>query len=92
MTSITIKKLNTTDTNFSVQLKKILTWNESDDLEIHQRVLSIISDVRKNGDPAVIEYTNLFDHCNVSAASELEISKEQLKKPGIICRLNRQKH
>ncbi len=80
MTSITIKKLNTTDTNFSAQLKKILTLNESDDLEIHQRVLSIISDVRKNGDPAVIEYTNLFDHCNVSAASELEISKEQLKK------------
>ncbi|MSR17085.1 MAG: histidinol dehydrogenase [Methylococcaceae bacterium] len=79
MTSITIKKLNNTDTNFSVQLKKLLTWNENDDLEIHQRVLSIISDVRKNGDPAVIEYTNQFDHCNVSAASELEISKEQLK-------------
>ena len=53
MTSITIKKLNATDTNFSTELKKILTWNENDDLEIHQRVLSIISDVRKNGDSAV---------------------------------------
>ncbi|MGB4499271.1 MAG: histidinol dehydrogenase [Methylococcaceae bacterium] len=79
MTTITIKKLNAADANFNTQLKDLLAWNESDDLEIHQRVLSIISDVRKNGDSAVIEYTNRFDHCNVSTASELEISKEKLK-------------
>jgi histidinol dehydrogenase len=79
MTNITIKKLNAADTNFNAQLKDLLAWNESDDLDIHQRVLSIIADVRKNGDTAVIEYTNRFDHCRVSTASELEISKEKLK-------------
>ncbi len=79
MTKITIKKLNASDTNFTTQLHDLLAWNETDDLAIHQRVLEIISNVRKNGDSAVIEYTNRFDHCAVSQASELEISKEQLK-------------
>ncbi len=79
MNDIRIKKLNSKDTNFNIQLKELLAWNESDDLAIHQRVLEIISDVRKNGDSAVIEYTNRFDHCSISTANELEISKEKLK-------------
>ncbi|MFI3122847.1 MAG: histidinol dehydrogenase, partial [Methylococcales bacterium] len=79
MTKITIKKLNASDTNFTTQLHDLLAWNETDDLAIHQRVLEIISNVRKNGDSAVIEYTNRFDHCAVSEASELEIPKEKLK-------------
>ena len=79
MTTITIKKLNASDATFNAQLNDLLAWNENDDLDIHQRVLSIISDVRKRGDEAVIEYTNRFDRCHVSAASELEIPKEKLK-------------
>jgi histidinol dehydrogenase len=77
--TISIKKLNATDANFNAQLQDLLAWNESDDLDINQRVLSIVADVRKRGDDAVIEYTNRFDHCHVSAANELEISKEKLK-------------
>jgi histidinol dehydrogenase len=79
MSNLTIKKLNAADANFDAQLKDLLAWNETDDLAIHQRVLEIIADVRKRGDDAVIEYTNRFDHCDVSAAGELEISKEKLK-------------
>ncbi|MDD5215205.1 MAG: histidinol dehydrogenase [Methylococcales bacterium] len=77
--TISIKKLNAADADFNAQLQDLLAWNETDDLAIHQRVLEIIADVRKNGDSAVIEYTNRFDHCTVSVASELEISKEKLK-------------
>ena len=79
MINITIKKLNASDANFTTQLQDLLAWNETDDLAIHQRVLDIISDVRKNGDAAVIEYTNRFDHCTISMASELEIPNEKLK-------------
>jgi histidinol dehydrogenase len=79
MSNLTIKKLNAAEANFDAQLKDLLAWNETDDLAIHQRVLGIIADVRKRGDDAVIEYTNRFDHCDVSAAGELEISKEKLK-------------
>lgn len=79
MSNLTIKKLNAADVDFDMQLKNLLAWNETDDLAIHQRVLEIIADVRKRGDEAVIEYTNRFDHCEISKSNELEISKEKLK-------------
>ncbi len=42
-------------------------------------VVAIIADVRKNGDHAVIEYTNRFDQRNVSQVSELELAPAILK-------------
>ena len=79
MSNLIIQKLNTTSADFDQQLKNLLAWNETDDLDIHKRVLDIIADVRKRGDAAVIEYTNRFDNREVINASELEISKEILQ-------------
>ncbi len=79
MSNLIIQKLNTTSVDFDQQLKNLLAWNETDDLDIHKRVLDIIADVRKRGDAAVIEYTNRFDNREVINASELEISKEILQ-------------
>ncbi|TXL18484.1 histidinol dehydrogenase [Methylococcaceae bacterium HT3] len=75
----TITRLNSSDSDFQAQLKKLLAFEESSDHEVHQRVLDIIANVRKNGDQAVLEYTNQFDQCSLSKASELEFSQEQLK-------------
>ncbi|NOQ16008.1 MAG: histidinol dehydrogenase [Methyloprofundus sp.] len=75
----TITRLNSSDANFSTDLQQLLAWEESSDQEIHQRVLDIIANVRKNGDQAVIDYTNQFDRCNLSNASQLEISQEKMK-------------
>jgi histidinol dehydrogenase len=74
-----ITRLNSTDSDFQAQLKNLLAWEESPDNDIHQRVLNIIDNVRKNGDQAVIDYTNQFDHCSVTDAVQLEISQAQLK-------------
>ena len=74
-----ITRLNSTDTEFNTQLQSLLAWEESSDNEIHQRVLDIIANVRKNGDQAVIDYTNQFDHCSIKNSAQLEISQEQLK-------------
>jgi len=74
-----ITRLNSTDSDFQTQLKNLLAWEESSDNDIHQRVLDIIDNVRKNGDQAVIDYTNQFDHCSVTDAAQLEISQAQLK-------------
>ena len=79
MSNLIIQKLNTSSADFDQQLKNLLAWNETDDLDIHKRVLDIIADVRKRGDAAVIEYTNRFDNREVINASELEISKEILQ-------------
>ncbi len=77
--SINITRLDASFVDFDRQLKDLLAFNESDDLEIHQRVLTIIADVRNNGDQAVIDYTNRFDHRAVMEASELELAPETLK-------------
>jgi len=79
MSDINIQKLNTTAPDFDQQLQALLAWNETDDLDIHKRVLDIIADVRKRGDAAVIDYTNRFDNREVVDAGELEMSKDTLK-------------
>ena len=79
MSNIRIQKLNASDTHFNAQLTQLLAWDETDDFAIHQQVLDIISNVRKNGDKAVIEYTTRFDHCAIAHANELELSPETLK-------------
>ncbi|MEI7994121.1 MAG: histidinol dehydrogenase [Methylococcaceae bacterium] len=79
MTDLKITKLDFSSADFDRQLRNLLVWNETDDLDIHQRVLAIIADVRKNGDNAVLDYTNRFDDRNISQVGDLELSKEALK-------------
>ncbi len=79
MSYLTITKLDAASVDFDQQLQHLLAWDEADDLDIQQRVLAIIADVRKNGDKAVIDYTNRFDQRNITQSCELELSKEALK-------------
>jgi len=79
MNKITLTRLDATSTDFVAQLGHLLAWNESEDLSIHQRVREIINEVRILGDQALVDYTNRFDRRAVASASELELSKAQLK-------------
>ena len=79
MSDLNITKLDASSTDFDQQLQQLLAWDETDGRDIQHRVLDIIADVRKNGDKAVIDYTNRFDHRNITQAGELELSKEILK-------------
>ncbi|MEN9756750.1 MAG: histidinol dehydrogenase [Pseudomonadota bacterium] len=79
MSNIRIQKLSASDANFNAQLTQLLAWDETDDFTIHQQVLDIISNVRKKGDEAVIEYTNRFDHCAITHANDLELASSTLK-------------
>ena len=76
---INIKRLDTNNTDFTEQLQQVLAWDESDDLDIQQRVLAILADVKKRGDTAVIDYTNRFDKRDIQTADELFMSSKQLK-------------
>ena len=79
MPYLTMNKLDASSVHFSEQLKKLLDWNEADDLDVQSRVLNIIADVRNKGDQAVIDYTNRFDHRDIKQATDLEFSKGKLK-------------
>lgn len=80
MTQITMLRLDSTNSEFSRQLEQRLAWDASDDLAIHQRVLEIISDLRKRGDQALIDYTNRFDKTEFKSARDLELNPAALKR------------
>lgn len=80
MTSIKITRLDSTSTDFTNQLNTLLAWDEADNLEVHQQVIDIIKKVRKDGDKAVIEYTNQFDHTSFKKASDIELPSSTLKQ------------
>ncbi|MFI3185534.1 MAG: histidinol dehydrogenase [Methylococcaceae bacterium] len=79
MSDINITRLDASSAGFDRQLQDLLSFDAADDLEIHQRVLAIIADVRINGDQAVIAYTNRFDNRAITKAVELELAPETLK-------------
>jgi histidinol dehydrogenase len=79
MPKITLTRLDAASPDFAASLDRLLAWNESEDLSVHQRVLEIIADVRACGDRALIDYTNRFDRRELNQASELELDKAQLK-------------
>ena len=80
MSEIKPLRLDSSAVDFAARLKQRLSWDASEDFEIHQRVLSIIADIRQRGDQALLEYTNCFDHTNIKQASALELSQDSLKK------------
>ena len=79
MTEFNIARIDAASTDFSNRLKALLSWNETDDLDIQKRVLDIIAEIKSRGDQAVIDYTNRFDQRNISTATELELSHTALK-------------
>jgi len=77
---LNISSLNYSDANFYQQLDKLLAWEASIDGDIAKIVADILTDVKKRGDAAVIEYTNKFDRMSLADASEFELNKEQLQR------------
>ncbi len=74
-----ITRLITTSETFNTQLELLLNWDETSDLELQQQVLDIVNTVRRQGDQAVIDYTNRFDQCSISASNELELASDRLQ-------------
>jgi histidinol dehydrogenase len=79
MTALKLTRLSASDQDFNAQLERLLAWDEEDDQNIQHQVVDIISAVRKEGDKAVLGYTNKFDQTEFSTASEFEISSDELK-------------
>jgi histidinol dehydrogenase len=75
-----INRLKTSDNNFWSLLKDLLAWDNVSNDSVQSVVKQILSDVRHNGDKAVVEYTNKFDRMNVSDMSAFSIPEERLHK------------
>jgi histidinol dehydrogenase len=80
MSTISIKRLHSTDADFWPQLEQLLAWESVSDAAVAKTVEGILADVRQRGDAAVIDYTNRFDRLQVSGMQELEIAPTQLNE------------
>jgi len=77
--NLDIKRLDANSDSFDAQLQQLLAWESVSDTNVNRIVDDILQDVRKRGDQAIIEYTNKFDHTDVSTMSELQLSSDQLQ-------------
>ena len=71
--------LSTASATFEADLKAKLHWSEAADDAIEQRVASILADVQKRGDVAVLEYTARFDGLTANSVRELELTQADFK-------------
>jgi histidinol dehydrogenase len=74
-----IKRFDSSDSNFSVQLSQLLAFEESADEAIEKTVVHILDDVRIHGDVAVLELTQRFDRVQADSIAALEISQHELQ-------------
>ena len=74
-----IKKLSTQQADFDAQLSTLLAFEETADEKLEATVASILADVKKRGDAALLEYTQRFDRLNVSDVPALELPQAELR-------------
>jgi len=75
-----IRKLNTSDADFSAQLDALLAWESVSDAGVNQVVNDVIADIRSRGDAALIDYTNRFDGWQASSAADLQVPVVRLQE------------
>ncbi len=74
-----IRKLSSRAADFSVTLDKLLAFEETADEKLEATVASILADVRRRGDEAVLECTRKFDRLPLVNAAAMELPKSELK-------------
>jgi len=74
-----VLRLDSTEADFDTRLAQRLAYSEETDEAVEHATQSILADVRKRGDAAVLEYTAKFDGLNAKSMNELRIAPEELK-------------
>ncbi len=74
-----ITKLSSSQADFQQNLGDLLSWESVSNNDVAKTVDDIITNIRKTGDQALIEYTNQFDRMNAADMGELTINLSTLK-------------
>jgi histidinol dehydrogenase len=76
---VNITRLSTRQSDFDARLTKLLAFEETADDKLEATVASILVDVKKRGDAAVLEYTRKFDRLPLVDAAAMELPKSEMK-------------
>lgn len=74
-----IPRLDTSVAGFDKRLQTLLAWEAVSDAGVQQAVTEIVTRVRREGDAALLEYSNRFDGLGATEASALEIHAARLE-------------
>ena len=78
MATLDIKKLNTAQTGFWQELETLLAWEGVSDDNVVAVVKDVIARIRKEGDKALVEFTNKFDRTKAASMQDLIIDASRL--------------
>ena len=76
--SVRVKRLTTRDPGFEKTLLSSLSIPSADDHAIDQVVLGILERIEREGDAALLQYTQQFDRLAVNQVRDLEITSAEL--------------
>jgi histidinol dehydrogenase len=79
MIELVIKKLNAGDGDFRSSLDAMLAWESVSDGNMQQLVVEVISNVRKHGDQALLEYSEKFDRFKVDHVTKLKLGSDDIQ-------------
>ena len=74
-----VRLLRAGEKKFQKYLLEIERRGEPEDLRLEQKVRSILSDVRRRGDRALLHYTSLFDGINLSP-KQLQVQRAEVDR------------
>jgi histidinol dehydrogenase len=74
-----ITRLSTRQNDFDAKLAKLLAFEETADEKLEATVATILAEVKKRGDVAVLEYTRKFDRLPLADALAMELPQAELK-------------
>ncbi len=74
-----ITRLSTKQPDFDAKLNKLLAFEETADEKLEATVATILADVKKRGDAAVLDYTRKFDRLPLDNAAAMELPRAELE-------------
>jgi len=75
-----VRRLDSADPGFDAALERLLAWEDAADARVQETVRGILERVRREGDAALLEYTNRFDRRKLRDPAELELGREALEQ------------
>jgi histidinol dehydrogenase len=80
MNMISLLQLDGRSADFDQRLQSLLDRSHEQVEGVESVVEEIISDIRKRGDAALLDYTRRFDHVEADSAAKLELSPQRLQQ------------
>ncbi len=78
--SVSIQQLDANNPDFDNQLERLLAWESVSDHAVAETVSTILADVKREGDEALLRYTNRFDRVSVASMEQLVIPRARLQE------------